>query len=64
LKDQPARVVVKFPPGLLGEMAALDPRESAEIFLTYPGRRTQSLYVEIGDVAVARAFLAATPLTN
>lgn len=64
LKDQPARVIVTFPPGLLAEMGALDPRESAEILLTYPGRRTQSLYIEIGDLAVARAFLAATPLTN
>lgn len=64
LKDQPARVIVTFPPGLLAEMGALDPRESAEISLTYPGRRTQNLYVEIGDLAVARAFLAATPLAN
>jgi hypothetical protein len=64
LKDQPARVIVTFPPALLAEMAALDPRESAEISLTYPGRRVESLYVEIGDLTVARAFLAATPLTN
>lgn len=64
LKDEPPRIVVTFPPALLAEMSALDPRESAEISLSYPGKRAQTLYVEIGDLAVARAFLAATPLAD
>lgn len=57
-KDTPAKVVITFPPALLAEMAALDPREAAEIVLTRAGE-TQRLYIEIGDLNVARAFLTA-----
>ena len=40
----------------LAAMGALDPRETAVILLT--GRTERRVYVEIGDLAAARAFLA------
>jgi hypothetical protein len=58
-KDAPPFLLITFPPGLLAEMATLDPRESAEIVLTYPGTNPQRYHVEIGDLNVARAFLTA-----
>jgi hypothetical protein len=58
-KDAPPFLLITFPPGLLSEMSALDPRESAEITLNYSGAASQRYYVEIGDLNVARAFLTA-----
>ncbi|MET0183326.1 MAG: hypothetical protein ABW199_10610 [Caulobacterales bacterium] len=50
------RAVFVFPGEALSEMAALDPREAGEIRL---GGRNTPLLIEIGDLAAARAFLAA-----
>jgi len=49
------RAAFLFPAAALEAMAALDPREAAEIRLGDGAR----IYIEIGDVAAARAFLAA-----
>lgn len=48
------RVVFAFPDSAMAEMAALDPREAAEIHVG-----NQRMLIEIGDLAAARAFLAA-----
>jgi hypothetical protein len=53
------RLSISFPASAIAQMARLDPRESAEIVLTWPGSPPQRYYVEIGDLAVASAFLAA-----
>lgn len=49
------RAIFVFPGEALAEMSALDPREAAEIRLGDGAR----LLIEIGDLAAARAFLAA-----
>lgn len=48
--------VFTFPDTAFRDLVALDPRESVELRLE-TGRATQSLLVEVGDVAAARAFL-------
>lgn len=48
--------VYTFPDTAFRDLVALDPRESVELRLE-TGRATQSLLVEVGDVAAARAFL-------
>lgn len=45
-----------FPDAAFQAMLALDPRESIELRLV-TGDRTQRLFVEVGDLAAARAFL-------
>ncbi len=50
------RVVFAFPDTLLAELAALDPREAAEVRVG--GAR---MLIEIGDLAAARAFLSVPP---
>jgi hypothetical protein len=62
VKDKPPRTVIVLPAQLFADMGALDPRESAEIVLTYGQGRIERYYVEIGDLAVAQAFLAAKPI--
>ncbi|MEZ5960200.1 MAG: hypothetical protein R3C30_07185 [Hyphomonadaceae bacterium] len=49
-------VVFTFPDTAFRDLVALDPRESVEIRLIR-GRSTQRLFVEVGDIAAARAFL-------
>ncbi len=61
VKDKPPRTLIALPAQLFADMGSLDPRESAEIVLTLSGGRTERYYVEIGDLAVAQAFLAARP---
>jgi hypothetical protein len=48
--------IFTFPDTAFRDLVALDPRESVELRLE-TGRTTQSLLVEVGDVAAARAFL-------
>lgn len=48
--------VYTFPDTAFRDFVALDPRETVELRLE-TGRATQSLLVEVGDVAAARAFL-------
>ncbi len=50
------QAVFTFPDSAFAALVALDPRESVELQLE-TGRGTQSLYVEVGDVGAARAFL-------
>ncbi len=47
-----------FPDATLAALAALDPREAAEIEIDAVGGPVR-LYLEVGDLAAARAFLAA-----
>jgi hypothetical protein len=61
-KDKPLRTLIVLPAQLFSEMGGLDPRESAEIVLTFTDGRTERYYIEIGDLAVAQAFLAAKPI--
>jgi hypothetical protein len=61
-KDKPVRTLIALPAQLFADMGGLDPRESAEIVLTFSGGRTERYYIEIGDLAVAQAFLAAKPI--
>jgi len=49
-------IVFTFPDSAFATLLALDPRESVTIEL-YDGRARQQLYVEVGDIAAARAFL-------
>ncbi len=51
-----AQAIFVFPDSAFRDLLALDPRESVEIRLVN-GRGEQVLYVEIGDIAAARAFL-------
>lgn len=53
------RAVLTFPDAVLAQLAALDPREAVEIELDGP-RGVTRLLVEVGDLAAARAFLAAS----
>lgn len=54
------QTVFAFPDEAFAALLALDPRESATLELT-SGNVTQRFYVEIGDVAAARTFLALRP---
>ncbi len=45
-----------FPDAVFGRILALDPRESLEIRIV-SGRTEHVLFVEVGDIAAARAFL-------
>ncbi|MDX2235164.1 MAG: hypothetical protein NW200_11770, partial [Hyphomonadaceae bacterium] len=49
-----------FPDAALDALAALDPREAVEIEIDAPGG-ARRLYLEVGDLAAARAFLRAQP---
>ncbi|MGD9966992.1 MAG: hypothetical protein AB7T59_10755 [Hyphomonadaceae bacterium] len=54
--DGRQHAVFTFPDTAFRDLLALDPRESVEIRLT-TGRTVQRIFVEVGDVAAARAFL-------
>ena len=57
-----AGMLYTFPPQALDALSGLDPREVAQVELVYPamGReRVATAQVEVGDLAAARAFLAA-----
>lgn len=49
-------VVFTFPDTAFRDLVTLDPRETVEIRLQ-SGRSSQRLFVEVGDIAAARAFL-------
>jgi hypothetical protein len=51
-----SQAVFTFPDGAFRDLLALDPRESVVLRVT-TARGSQSLYVEVGDIAAARAFL-------
>ena len=54
----PPRTLFLFPVSVLNDIAALDPRETIEIEIT-GAAGTSRVLIEIGDLAAARAFLAA-----
>jgi hypothetical protein len=56
LDNGASQAVFVFPDSAFRVLLALDPRESVEIRLQY-GRRSERLFVEVGDIAAARAFL-------
>ena len=50
----------QFPPDVMAALAQLDPREMAALQLVYPGPKGDRVvtgWVEVGDLAAARAFL-------
>jgi len=51
-----SQVVFTFPDTAFASLLQLDPRESVELRMQN-GRIVQSLYVEVGDIAAARAFV-------
>lgn len=51
-----SQAVFSFPDTAFATLLQLDPRESVEIQVRN-GRSVQSLYIEVGDVAAARAFV-------
>jgi hypothetical protein len=54
------QAVFAFPDEAFRALLALDPRESATLELS-GGSVTQRLYIEVGDIAAARTFLALRP---
>ena len=57
-----AGMLYTFPPQALDALSRLDPREVAQVELVYPAmgpERMATAQVEVGDLAAARAFLAA-----
>jgi hypothetical protein len=54
--DGRQQAVFTFPDSAFRDFVALDPRETVELRLT-TGRTTQRLFIEVGDIAAARAFL-------
>ena len=56
-----AATAYRFPATALQALAALDPREVATLELVYPsvkGERVVRAWIEVGDLAAARAFLS------
>jgi hypothetical protein len=56
-------VAFRFPEAAADAIAGLDPREAVSIELLYPGQAgdiVRKVYVEVGDFAAGRAFLAAS----
>jgi hypothetical protein len=51
-----SQAVFTFPDSAFAALLQLDPRESVELRVQN-GRSVQSLFVEVGDLAAARAFL-------
>jgi hypothetical protein len=51
-----SQAVFSFPDNSFAALLELDPRESVEVRVQR-GRSVQSFYVEVGDIAAARAFL-------
>jgi hypothetical protein len=51
-----AQAVFTFPDNAFATLLRLDPREAVELRVQ-TGRSVQSLYVEVGDIAAARAFV-------
>jgi len=49
----------RFPASAVDVLARLDPREAVMIEFLFPGDRVRRAYVEVGDFAAGRAFLAA-----
>ena len=58
-RNAPSQAVFTFPEAAFQSLLALDPRESAQLQFETGGRR-QAILIEIGDLAAARAFLAAS----
>lgn len=52
--------VLEFPDSAFQALLALDPRETVELRIE-SGRAVQRILVEVGDIAVARAFLTLRP---
>lgn len=63
-KTTPARVGFTFAPAAFAALEALDPREAAVIVVEPADGRSPPvrLFLEVGDIAAARAFLAARPI--
>ena len=57
LSGRRSQAVFTFPDNAFATLLQLDPRESVELRLQ-TGRSVQTLYVEVGDIAAARAFIA------
>lgn len=51
----------RFPAQAARDLARLDPREAIAVEYLFPGDIVRRAYVEVGDFAAGRAFLALTP---
>jgi hypothetical protein len=51
----------RFPAQAARDLARLDPREAIAVEYLFPGDKVRRAYVEVGDFAAGRAFLALTP---
>ena len=47
----------RFPAQATAALGALDPREAVAVEFLFPGERTVTAYVEVGDFAAGQAFL-------
>jgi hypothetical protein len=56
LSDGRSQVAFTFPDNAFAALLQLDPREAIELRIQ-DGRSIQSMYVEVGDIAAARAFV-------
>ncbi len=60
--ENPHGVLFQFPAKAVDALAALDPREAAAVEFVFPaagGERIATAWIEAGDLAAARAFIAA-----
>lgn len=60
-RSGPDGIAYRFPPAAAEAISRLDPREAIEIefvFSTRQGDQTRKAYIEVGDFAAGRAFLA------
>lgn len=63
-KGATTALAFRFPPAAAAALAELDPREAVTLeflFQDRAGATARKAYVEVGDFAAGRAFLAATP---
>lgn len=57
-RDGRAGWAFRFPAQAAAELSALDPREAVAVEFLFPGERTVTAYVEVGDFAAGQAFLS------
>jgi hypothetical protein len=57
-KGETAGWAFRFPDAASVELATLDPREAVAVDFLFPGDVVRRAYVEVGDFAAGRAFLA------
>ncbi|MFN3511441.1 MAG: hypothetical protein ACK41C_00205 [Phenylobacterium sp.] len=59
-RDMKSGWAFRFPAEAAGALAGLDPREAVAVEFLFAGDQVRRAYLEVGDFAAARAFLAAS----